>query len=51
MIKKSISSLLGTDWYDKIYKLFPNCPNYINYPNSALFYLKVQHYWKQRKKN
>ena len=51
MIKKSLASLLGNDWYSKIYELFPKCPNYTNYPDSALFYLKVQHYCKQFKKN
>ena len=31
--------------------LFPACPNYTNYPNSAMFYLKVQHNCKQYEKN
>ena len=44
-INNDISNLLGKTWIDKLLKRYPDCPNPINFPKSALYYLTIKKHY------
>ena len=41
-INNDISDLREKTWVDDLLKKYPDCPNPINFPESALYYLNVK---------
>ena len=44
-----IETLRIKTWIDELLEQYPNCPNPVNYPKAAYFYLQAISYIKKRK--
>lgn len=44
-----IETLRTKTWIDELLEQYPKCPNPINYPKAAYFYLQIISYIKKRK--
>ena len=47
--KRPIEKLREKTWVDELFEQYPTCPNPINYPKAAYFYLQVMSYIKGRR--
>ena len=47
--KRPIEKLREKTWIDELFEQYPTCPNPINYPKAAYFYLQVMSYIKERR--
>ena len=48
-INNDINNLLKKTWVDDLLKKYPDCPNPINFPKSALYYLTIKKHYGQKK--
>jgi hypothetical protein len=49
-INNDISNLLEKTWVDKLLEKYSDCPNPINYPRSAAYYLKIRNMHKNERR-
>jgi len=45
--KKSLLMLEKKTWVEKLLEKYPDCPNPINYPKSAVYYLTIKKHYEK----